>query len=194
LRSPEIQGRAAAGREDVRVQPLGSVSDVLALLAHGSEVRDEPTLDGLAHALQCAAILRVEHPDDPELAVAGLVHDIADIAYPDDHTDHDRKGAELVEPLFGPRVARLVGAHVVAKRYLVTTDPAYRKRLSARSVETLALQGEALDTADLDALATDPDLAAILDLRRADERAKDPDALVAPLESWRDLLTEVAGA
>ena len=27
-----------------------------------------------------------------------------------------------------PRVARLVGAHVVAKRYLVTTDPAYRDR------------------------------------------------------------------
>ena len=64
-------------------------------------MRDEPTLDGLAHALQCGAILRVEHPDDPELAVAGLVHDIADIVYPDDHTDHDRRGAELVEPLLG---------------------------------------------------------------------------------------------
>ena len=67
------------------MQPPGSVTDLLDLLARGSEVRDEPTLDGLAHALQCAAILRVEHPDDPELAVAGLVHDIADIAYPDDH-------------------------------------------------------------------------------------------------------------
>ena len=28
--------------------------------------------------------------------------------------------------------------------------------------------------------------------RRADERAKDPDALVAGLESWRDLLDDVA--
>ena len=31
-----------------------------------------------------------------------------------------------------------------------------------------------------------------LDLRRADERAKDPEALVAGLESWRALLSEVA--
>src|SRR6478609_11714841 len=109
----------------------------MVLLESGDGVFDEPEIDGLAHALQCAAILRDEHPDDPELAVAGLVHDIADIAYPDDHTDHDRKGAVLVEPLLGPRVARLVGAHVLAKRYLVTTDPYYRARLSPRSIETL---------------------------------------------------------
>lgn len=174
------------------MQPLESVSDLLALLARGSGVRDEPTLDGLSHALQCGAILRVEHPYDPELAAAGLVHDIADIAYPDDHTGHDRRGAELVEPLLGPRVARLVGAHVIAKRYLVTTEPAYRRRLSTRSAETLGAQGDALADADLTALAADPDLTAILDLRRADERAKDPDALVSGLESWRPLLLEVA--
>jgi len=161
-------------------------------MALGSGVRDEPELDGLTHALQCGAILRVEHPKDPELAVAGLVHDIADIAYPDDHTDHDRRGAALVEPLLGPRVAKLVAAHVIAKRYLVTTEPAYRRRLSPRSAETLAVQGDALADAELAALALDPDLAAILDLRRADERAKDPDALVSDLETWRSLLTEVA--
>ena len=87
--------------EDVHVDGPGSVPDLVALLARGAGVRDEPELDGLAHALQCGAILRAEHPDDPELAVAGLVHDIADIAYPDDHTDHDRRGATLVEPLLG---------------------------------------------------------------------------------------------
>jgi predicted HD phosphohydrolase len=174
------------------MDPIASVSDLLALLARGDTVRDEPTLDGLAHALQCGAILRIEHPDDPELAAAGLVHDIADIAYPDDHTDHDRRGAELVEPLLGPRVARLVGAHVVAKRYLVTNDPGYRRRLSARSAETLALQGDALVDDEMSALASDPDLAAILDLRRADERAKDPEALVSGLDSWRPLLSEIA--
>ncbi len=173
------------------MQPPDSVSELLALLARGAAVHDEPELDGLAHALQCGAILRAEHPDDAELAIAGLVHDIADIAYPDDHRDHDRRGAALVEPLLGARVARLVGAHVLAKRYLVTTDPGYRTRLSPRSVETLAAQGDALADADLDALAADPDLVAILDLRRADERAKDPAALVPDLESWRPLLSDM---
>jgi len=176
----------------VRVRPPDSITDLLALLARGAAVRDEPELDGLAHALQCGAILRAEHPEDPELAVAGLVHDIADIAYPDDHTDHDRRGATLVEPLLGARVAQLVGAHVLAKRYLVATEPAYREGLSARSVETLAVQGDALAGSDLAALADNPDLAAILDLRRADERAKDPTARVPGLDAWRTILLEVA--
>ena len=174
------------------MEPITSVDDLVTLLARGARVRDEPELDGLAHALQCAAILRAEHPDDSELALAGLVHDISDIAHPDDHTDHDRRGAVLVAPLLGPRVARLVGAHVLAKRYLVTTDPAYRSRLSARSIETLAAQGDALADAELAALAADPDRDAILALRRADERAKDPAARVPDLESWRTLLADVA--
>jgi len=171
---------------------ISSVPALIEVLARGSAVRDEPEVDGLAHALQCGAILRAEHPDDDELAAAGLVHDISDIAHPHDHTDHDRRGAELVEPLLGARVARLVGAHVVAKRYLVTTDPTYRARLSRRSVETLAAQGDALADAELAALAADPDRDAILALRRADERAKDPSARVPDLESWRTLLTTLA--
>ena len=65
------------------------------------------------------------------------MHDIADIADPDEHRDHDRRGATIVGPLLGARVAKMVGSHVVAKRYLVTTDPAYRSRLSVRSIETL---------------------------------------------------------
>ncbi len=174
------------------MQPIGSVSGLLAVLARGAEVRDEPELDGLAHALQCGAILRVEHPDDLDLAVAGLVHDIADVVYPEDHTDHDRRGAELIEPLLGSRVARLVGAHVLAKRYLVTTDAAYRNQLSVRSVETLAEQGDSLHDAELTALSSDPDLEAILELRRADERAKDPAAQVPGLDEWRALLEQVA--
>jgi predicted HD phosphohydrolase len=174
------------------VQPPDSIPELLALLSRGAGVRDEPELDGLAHALQCGAILRAEHPDDPELAVAGLVHDIADIAFPDDHRDHDRRGAALVEPLLGTRVARLVGAHVLAKRYLVTTDPAYREGLSRRSIETLAAQGDALADADLAAMAADPDLGAILDLRRADERAKDPAARVPGLVAWQAILSEVS--
>ena len=170
-----------------------TVDDLLALLARGAGVYDEPDVDGLAHALQCGAALQASHPDDAELAVAGLVHDIADIAYPDDHGDHANRGAELVEPLLGPRVARLVAAHVVAKRYLVATDPDYRARLSPRSVETLHLQGDALDSSAVAALAADPDLAAILALRRADEAAKDADAHPPALDSWRPVLCEVAG-
>ena len=169
--------------------PPTSVDELLALLARGAEVYDEPDVDALSHALQCGALLRHEHPDDPELAVAGLVHDISDIADPDDHRDHDRRGAELVRPLLGDRVAALVGAHVIAKRYLVATDATYRASLSARSIETLAEQGDALAEPEL---MGNPDFDAMLSLRRADERAKQTDVALAGLETWRGLLEEVA--
>jgi predicted HD phosphohydrolase len=171
---------------------LASVAECLDTLAHARWVADELELDVLAHSLQCGDILRRERPDDLQLAVAGLVHDIADAVTPGDHTDHDRRGAELVRGLLGPRVARLVGAHVIAKRYLVTTELMYRDRLSVRSVETLAAQGGMLGDDELGQLSTDPDFEAILALRRADERAKDPSARVPELESWRDDLELVA--
>lgn len=171
---------------------LTTVEELLALMARGEGVYDEPEIDGLFHALQCGANLRASHTDDPQLAVAGLVHDIADIAFPHDHGDHAARGALLVEPLLGTRVARLVSAHVEAKRYLVATDPEYRARLSRRSIETLQLQGEAFDAADTGRLAADPDLAAILTLRRADDAAKDVAATPPGLQSWRPLLEQVA--
>jgi predicted HD phosphohydrolase len=168
-----------------------SVDQLLALLARGADVYDEPDVDALSHALQCGALLRRERPDDLELAVAGLVHDISDIDDPHDHRDHDRRGAELVRPLLGDRVAALVGAHVIAKRYLVATDANYRATLSARSIATLADQGDALADPEL---LEHPDFDAMLCLRRADERAKQTDAVVAGLDTWRAALEEVASA
>ncbi len=174
------------------IDALGTVDELMALLARGRVAFDDPGLDVLAHCVQCAQILRRERPDDDELIAAGLVHDIADVAFPSDHADHDRRGAALVAPLLGARVAHLVGAHVVAKRYLVRTEPAYRARLSARSAETLQDQGDVLDDEALQVLAADPDLDAIVALRRADERAKRRDAPEPQLDDWRELLDRVA--
>jgi len=163
------------------------VDALLSLLARGSERFDEPDLDVLAHSLQCAAILGLEHPDDPELVAAGLVHDVAD-ALPGGHDDHARRGAELVAELLGARVARLVAAHVDAKRYLVTTERGYADALSARSAQTLRHQGGSMSATEAARFARRPDLEAILALRRADERAKRPGAVVPGLDHWRGVL------
>jgi predicted HD phosphohydrolase len=179
-------------RQNELVTAPATVDELLELLARGVGVFDEPEIDGLFHALQCAANLSASHPDDPDLVVAGLVHDIADIAFPHDHGDHALRGARMIEPLLGARVARLVGAHVEAKRYLVATDLEYRSRLSPRSIETLHLQGDRLEPSAIATLKADPDLPAILALRRADESAKDPDAHPPALETWRPRLEQVA--
>jgi predicted HD phosphohydrolase len=161
---------------------------LVAVLARSDNVFDEPGVSLLAHALQCGAILLAEHPDDEELAVAGLFHDIADALTPGDHHEHDRRGADLVRPAWGDRVAHLVGSHVGAKRYLVTSDAAYRAALSERSIETLIAQGDRLAEQTFVALDADPDRDAILALRRADDRAKDPDAIVPGLDAWLPVL------
>ena len=173
--------------------PFRDVDELLAALAAGAAVNDEPDLDVLSHSLQCGHLLRTERPDDRELAIAGLVHDVWDAVSPGQHDDHDTLGAALVEPLLGPRVARLVAGHVTAKRYLVTTEPGYQPGLSGRSTATLTRQGGALDDAQVARLTASPDFDALVTLRRADERAKVPGALVPGLDAWRDLLSRVPG-
>ena len=92
----------------------------------------------------------------------------------------------------GPRVADLVAHHDDAKRYLVTTEPRYRHRLSTRSLETLRLQGGLLDPEERAVLDRYPDLEALLTLRRADDAAKVPGARVPGLGHWRTVLEGLA--
>ena len=142
----------------------------------------------LDHALQCAFELSVTHPDDPELQVAGLVHDIGHQFGDDDA--HGRTGAAFVDPVLGTRVARLVEAHVPAKRYLVAVDPGYA--LSSVSVTSLAAQGGPLSPADRQAFESSPHSADAVGLRRADDAAKTPGRPVPPLERWIPVLERVA--
>jgi predicted HD phosphohydrolase len=175
----------------VTVAPFESVDALLNALARGKNANDEPNLDVLSHSLQCAHLLRTEN-NDAELATAGLVHDVWDAVAPGDHTDHDTRGAALVAPLLGSRVATLVAGHVQAKRYLVTMDAHYRDALSGRSTVTLAAQGDAMTGDEARAFETTYMFEALIALRRADERAKVPGAAVPPLAEWRSLLLQVA--
>ena len=164
---------------------LETADDLLALLARGTEHADEEDVDLLAHSLQCVALLAERAPGDRELQLAGLVHDVGTILEPDAPATHAATGAAAVAPLLGRRVAWLESWHAEAKRYLVTTDPEYRARLSERSVVTLAAQGGLLDEDGVAALETAPDLDALLALRRADDDAKVPDLEVPTLDHWR---------
>ena len=158
--------------------------DLVALLARGAERADEEHLDLLAHSLQCAALLAARRPDDRELQLAGLVHDVGTILRPDEPERHAQTGAAAIAPLLGRRVAWLVSWHADAKRYLVTTDPTYRARLSPRSIVTLEAQGGLMDETGVAALGAAPDLDALLELRRADDDAKVPDAVVPGLDHY----------
>ena len=180
----------------VRTSSLGlrpaDCSELFATLEAGADVGDDESVDLLAHSLQCAAILEAVAPGDRELQAAGLVHDLGTVLAPHRPEVHARVGARAVRGVLGPRVARLVGLHDQAKRYLVTTDPTYRHRLSPRSLETLRLQGGLLDPDERAALDAEPELGACLTLRWADDDAKQPGRVTPDLGHWRGLLDRLA--
>jgi predicted HD phosphohydrolase len=152
---------------------------------------DEEDVDLLAHALQCAAHLREVAPDDVELQIAGLVHDVGTALVPDAPERHAHIGADAVRALLGARVARLVAGHAEAKRYLIAVDADYRLALSDRSVVTLAAQGGPLDARAAAAFARGRDAEGLVALRRADDRAKVAGATVPGLETWRPVLAQI---
>jgi len=157
------------------------------LTSLGTETCEQTAgLSALDHGLQCAAALAGVRPDDTELQLAGLVHDIGHRFGPDD--DHARLGAEHVRVVLGGRVAGIVGAHVAAKRYLVATDASYRSRLSPDSVRTLAHQGGPFAPDEVEAFARSRHGADAVTLRRADDAAKVPGRAVPGLDYWVPLL------
>jgi predicted HD phosphohydrolase len=174
-----------------------SVDEIVARLAASDGVFDElgelgDPIDILAHSLQCAHELERMAPDDPELQVAGLVHDLGHVLDGFHAVDHGEVGGAWVEPLLGPRVARLTVLHVPAKRYLVTTDAQYAAELSDGSVLSLELQGGAMTADEADTFDADPHGPDAATLRRADEAAKVIGRTVPGLDRWEPVVRAVA--
>ncbi len=175
----------------------GSGVDTLVDLLRDAATFEEPNedIDGLTilnHGLQCAARLRTTDPDDTELQLAGLVHDVGHVLAPGCPEAHGSVGAAFVGPVLGHRVAALVEAHVPAKRYLVTVDRSYPERLSPGSLRTLAVQGECMTADEAEEFRAGPYADAALRLRRADEASKDPNADVPGLGWWIPILSAAA--
>jgi predicted HD phosphohydrolase len=170
---------------------LTTVDALVDQLAGGEGVSDGEAVDLLTHMLQCAALLRESAPDDSELQVAGLVHDLGWQLTRDPAT-HATAGGSAVARLLGDRVATLVAGHDQAKRYLVTTDRQYRARLSETSVLTLGFQGGDMDDTERRAFERGEHFAAMVALRRADDAAKVPGRVVPGLDAWRTTLDQLA--
>ena len=133
------------------------------------------------HAIQAATLARDWGHDD-EMVLAAFLHDVGHLLEHDGAQAmgdygvmaHDRLAQDYLLSLgFSPRLARLVGMHVEAKRYLCAIDPAYLAALSPASVATLGYQGGPMDADEADAFSRQPGLADILALRKLDEAAKD---------------------
>jgi predicted HD phosphohydrolase len=175
--------------------PFEPFQTVETLIDHLKAWADQPSVEvagltELDHGLQCAETLAAAAPDDDALAIAGLVHDIGhSITSPETHAED---GAVLLTGLLGERIAAIVGLHVAAKRYLVTTDPAYRALLSPGSIETLRLQGGDMTRDEVAAFEATAWWQDAVRLRRADEAAKVVGRQTRGLDAWLPALRRLA--
>ncbi|HEY2702982.1 MAG TPA: HD family phosphohydrolase [Candidatus Dormibacteraeota bacterium] len=150
-------------------------------------------VDQLAHAMQTAG-QAIAAGADNALVVAAALHDIArlpEVAGECPRLPHEAAGARFCSAVLGARVAWLVGAHVLAKRVLVATEPAYAATLSVASTSSLTDQGGAATGSDLGRFTAHAWAADALSLRRWDDRAKVPGAPTPQPADLLDRLTRL---
>ena len=85
---------------------------------------------------------------------------------------------------FGKPVADPVRLHVLAKRFLCTTDPNYEKRLSPTSHKSFLDQGGCMDKAELEAFKSEEYWREAIQLREWDDVAKDALRKTPPIEQF----------
>jgi predicted HD phosphohydrolase len=178
------------------VAPSLSVDAITQLLATGADrpLRFGATVTQLDHALQTASLLQQERPDDTELAVAGLVHDLGHLMPGVGDDAHARVAAASVRNALGTRVADLVELHVDAKRYLVATEPDYGNLLAQDSVASLREQGGPMSDDEVAAFRAHPLAADAVRLRRADDNGKVDGLAVRDLSEWEPVLRRISDA
>jgi predicted HD phosphohydrolase len=171
-----------------------SIDEIIDLLARGAgrPLRFGAAVTQLDHALQTATLLLEGSPDDPELAAAGLVHDLGHLMPGVSDDRHSRVAAASVRAALGDRVADLVEMHVDAKRYLVAIEPDYGNLLAGDSVASLREQGGPMSADEVAAFAAQPLAADAVRLRRADDNGKADGRAVQGLADWAPFLRRVA--
>jgi phosphonate degradation associated HDIG domain protein len=165
----------------------------------GSDAYFGEAVTQLQHALQSAALAEAEGATD-SLVVAALLHDIGhllhgfeqDIADKGVDGNHEAVGAQFLEQAFPASVSEPARGHVDAKRYLCAVDPDYRATLSPASVKSLELQGGVMNPAQCLEFESRPYFTQTVRLRRWDDRAKAPDAVVPGIEAYRDRIRACA--
>jgi phosphonate degradation associated HDIG domain protein len=174
-----------------------TVDDLFALYeARGDQSYGESITQN-EHALQCAALARDAGAGDA-LIVAALFHDVGHLALdvqgrPDfdlsrDDDDHEARGARILAPLFGVRVAQPVALHVTAKRWRCTREPDYHGRLSRASQATLVAQGGLLSEEECQRFEHHPGFDDAVALRTWDDVGKVEGLDVGSLRSWEPLV------
>lgn len=174
-------------------EPARSVMEVCRFLAGQADIKspvagDVPAMV-ISHGVRCATHLRRSHPDDLELQVAGLLHDVGLLLVPGDELGHPQHGANYVRPLFGDRCAQIIALHVDAQRYLEMTVEDYVT--TPPPTAPFAAQPQAMTDEEARAFSAHPLFHVALDLRDADDHSVG-DLLPLDIVPWRRMMGMLA--
>ena len=134
----------------------------------------------------------------PEIVLAVFLHDIGHLLLDNNNEKmgdlgilrHETKGKLFLESLGIPKpIPELVENHVRAKRYLVTKNPEYYKKLSKASKETLEYQGGKMTVDEIREFELDDLFYNSLLVRKYDEMSKRTDIPINELSYYRKYLT-----
>lgn len=174
------------------------------ILAQGDADYIGENVSQLAHSLQAAALAKDAGCDD-ETILGALLHDVGRFIPAADKMEkmicedgsyvgiqsHEVVGEDYLRRVgFSEKTCQLVGAHVIAKRYLTAVDRAYYDGLSAASKKTLRFQGGPFTAEEVAEAEKDPWLQDKLAVRRFDDLAKEPGLKVAGLETYKKLAVQ----
>lgn len=153
------------------------------------------------HMLQ-GAHFAVSQDESDEIVVAALLHDIGHFTSEfgmfsmEDTQDrwHENAGAEVLEAFFPSLISDCVRYHVAAKRYLCATSPEYFDQLSEASVHSLNLQGGPMNTTEVVAFEQNPNLDAIIKVRKFDDRGKIAGLETQPFTHYIPMIQSIVDA
>lgn len=193
---------------DATESHLTYLFDLLSRQNDSNYIRER--ISQLAHSLQ-AAHLAVLAKCDEETAISALLHDIGQIL-PLDIKDETRNKQDVIDEnglnvgrigheLIGERylrskgwpenVCQLIGAHVIAKRYLATSSE-YLASLSKASQSSLKQQGGPFTPAEKEQFErSDPILKEKVALGRFDDGAKVVGRQTRDLQEWLPVVHRV---
>lgn len=147
----------------------------------------------LEHALQAATLAR-ENEASNQLITAALLHDIGHLLHdlPNDaplkgiDDVHENKAAIFLRKYFPEAVTEPVRLHVMAKRYLSSTEETYYSLLSEPSKQSLVLQGGLMSPAEVNTFEQNPFFSDAVMLRKWDDQAKVQELATAPVEDFKE--------
>lgn len=172
------------------------IADIFQRRGHEEYLGEPVTM--AEHMLQGAHFAEQEGESD-DIIVATLLHDIGHFTSEfgmfsmDDTQDrwHENAGAEVLEAFFPRLVTDCVRYHVAAKRYLCATSPEYFDQLSEASVHSLNLQGGPMTPDEVRNFEKNPNVDAIVKVRKLDDRGKIAGLTTKPFTYYQPLIQSI---